>query len=203
MDAAQPASFRRGAPSTPKEGLQGLSSQALSTGPEEAASAHASGASEQRGLCEPPQQHLWVQSRVWLECLQCGSGRAVEYRLPPSLGGFACQVAGPGSGSPTSGCQQPARPVCSMARVLFGDLTRVPGSPGTSEFRVWCCQRGLGCSPPWISCWWSPGEAAGRSLKCLRFLPSILRPSLHYSQEDTTRCSKILSWRRAETHARF
>ena len=50
-------------------GLQGLSSQALSKGPEEAASADVSRASEQRGLCELPQQHLWVQSRVWLECL--------------------------------------------------------------------------------------------------------------------------------------
>lgn len=72
---------------------------------------------------------------------------------------------------------------CSMARVLFGDLTRVPGSPVHQNSGVWCCQHGLAASGSWgvlrhgSAAGGAQEEAAGRSLKCLRLLPSILKPS--------------------------
>lgn len=70
-------------------------------------------------------------------------------QIAPEPWGLCLSSGGAWLGQPNIRLSTARRPVCSMARVLFGDLTRVPGSPGTSEFRVWCCQRGLAASGGW------------------------------------------------------
>lgn len=148
---------------------------------EEAASAYMRGTSEQRGLCE-------LQRRgSGSDCGHCLARRARGPAAWPRAC-FGTQTATESLGQcPSCGWAwrwQPdfqlstaCGPVCFMANILCGDLTRVPGFLCTSELWSRCSRCGmiasgpLRCSLPLFSHLASSKSAAGNFFRALRLLP--------------------------------